>query len=113
MLKGLSTVTTVGSETVDGVATTHYKVSVDTSKLGSKLGLDPSPARRERAAEDGHVRRLAGRRLPAGQADVATASSASTLHFSKWGEPVHVVAPPASQVEQRRPLTAAWVRLRS
>ena len=100
MLKGLSTVTTVGSETVDGVATTHYKVSVDTSKLGSRLGarLDPS--------------RLAGSRLPktvtydvwldAGSRPVKltwrTRTFSLELHFSKWGEPVHVVAPPASQV---------------
>jgi LppX_LprAFG lipoprotein len=98
LLKGLSTVTTVGPETVDGVATTHYKVSVDTSKLGSTLGLDPS--------------QLDGAALPKTvtydvwldsasrpvKLSMATTAFSLDLHFSKWGEPVHVVAPPASQV---------------
>jgi len=97
-LKGLSTLRTVGAETVDGVATTHYKVSIDTSKLGTTLGLDPS--------------QLGGAALPKTVAyDVwldegsrpvklamATSMFGMELHFSKWGEPVHVAAPPASQV---------------
>jgi hypothetical protein len=98
LLKGLSTVTTVGQETVDAVATTHYKVAVDTSKLGSRLGLDPG--------------QLGGAKLPKTVTYDVWLDSASRpvklsmamtefsvdLHFSKWGEPVHVVAPPASQV---------------
>ncbi len=102
LLKGLSTVTRIGPETVDGVATTRYQVSVDTSKLGSKLGstlgLDPS--------------QLSGAKIPktisydvwldSGSRPVklsmGTGEVGLDLHFSKWGEPVHVVAPPASQV---------------
>ena len=73
-------------------------MSVDTSKLGSRLGLDPSL--------------LGGAQLPktisydiwldgdARPVKLAMSSSEYSLdlHFSKWGEPVHVTAPPASQV---------------
>lgn len=97
-LKSVSTLHSVGAETVDGVATTHYKVTVDTSKLGSALGLDPS--------------QLGGADVPKTieydvwldsgsrpvKVEMATSMFGIALHFSKWGEPVHVVAPPASQV---------------
>lgn len=97
-LKGLSTLHSLGSETVDGAVTTHYRVTVDTSTLGSALGLDPSDL-------DGATlpKSLAydvwldsGSRPVKVSADVSEFSM--ELHFSHWGESVHVAAPPASQV---------------
>jgi hypothetical protein len=98
MLKGLSTVAAVGPETVDGTPTTHYRVSVDTAKLGSKLGLDPS--RLHGAALPKTVRYdvwLDSRSRPV-RVSLKTAELGADLHFSKWDQPVHVVPPPASQV---------------
>lgn len=98
-LKNLSTLRSLGAETVDGVAATHYRVTVDTTKLGSALGLDPSQLRGDVSLPrtlSYDVWVDAGSRPV--RVSMAMSSFAMELHFSRWGEPVHVVAPPASQV---------------
>jgi hypothetical protein len=98
-LKHLSTLRSLGSATVDGVSATHYRVTVETSKLGSALGLDPSQlgthARLPKQMSydvwvDASARPV--------KVSMNQGSFAVELHFSRWNEPVHVVAPPASQV---------------
>lgn len=98
VLAGMSTLRSHGAETVDGVATTHYTVTVDTAKLGSTLGVDPG--------------QLGGEAPPKTLAYDVWLDEASRpvklvlssrmlgmeLHFSRWDEPVRIVAPPASQV---------------
>ncbi len=97
-LKSVSTLRRLGPETVDGVATIHYKVTVDTSKLGSAFGLAPG----QFGGAD--VPKTIGYDvwLDAGSRPVkvamATPMFGAQLHFSKWNEPVPVVVPPASQV---------------
>lgn len=97
--QSISTLTKVGAESVDGVQATHYKVTVDTSKATSMLGMPM----------DGHMASM-----PKTLTYDVWVDSASQpvkvlmnnpmftveLHFSKWGEPVNVVAPPASQVSE-------------
>lgn len=97
-LKGLSTLHSLGSEAVDGVATTRYRVTVDTSKLSSTLGLDPAQlgAASVPRSITYDVWLDAGSRPVKVSVDLSALSM--ELHFSKWGEPVHVVAPPASHV---------------
>lgn len=87
----------LGPANIDGVQTTKYRVTIDTSKAASGLGVPTTEL---------------GGRVPATLAfDVwldtegrptqisANLSGASmTFTFSKWGEPVNVQAPPASQV---------------
>jgi len=97
MLKGMSKVTRIGSENVDGVATTHYTVSVDTSKLGSKLGFGSSQLGAHLPKTVSYDVWLDESSRPVRLA-MATSMYGLDLHFSKWGEQVHVVAPPASQV---------------
>jgi hypothetical protein len=106
-------VSNLGSETIRGVSTTHYRVVVDMKQAASRL-----PAA-ERTAFLAQVRALGTPSIPAdvwvdsehlvrqmrltiqppsaggsaGQARVTV-----TMQFFDFGTPVHVVAPPVSQV---------------
>jgi hypothetical protein len=94
--QSISTLTKVGTETVDGVQTTHYKVTIDTAKAGALMGVpDGSTGALPKTVTydvwvDGSNRPV--------QVTIDMAMAKVDLHFSKWGQPVHVVAPPASQV---------------
>jgi len=97
VFKSISTLTKVGSETVDGVPTTHYKVSIDTAKASDLLNL---PAGADTSAlpdtltydvwVDGSARMV--------KMAMSMKQVTMDMHFSHWNEPVHVVTPPASQV---------------
>lgn len=92
----IATFTKVGIETVDGVQSTHYKVALDTSKAIGMLGLPQSQSGSLPKTIDYDVW-VDGMSRPV---KIAATNPMVTMemHFSKWGEPVHVVAPPASQV---------------
>ncbi|MEJ7629213.1 MAG: LppX_LprAFG lipoprotein [Nocardioidaceae bacterium] len=90
-------VESLGSAEVDGVATTHYRVRVDTHKLLTILAVDPSliPSDTPRLGTldvwvDGKYRPV--------RVQSSSNAFAADLHFSRWGEPVTVTAPPAGQV---------------
>jgi hypothetical protein len=89
---------TVGQETVDGVSTTHYQATIDTTKLPD-LGFDPKSidvsALPKTLVYDVWVD---AEHRPVKASTKAPAFSIEQ-HYSKWGEPVHVVAPPADQVQ--------------
>lgn len=97
--KSITTLTTVGSETVDGIQTTHYKVAVDTAKVANLMGLSQN----QRSDLASMPKTLTydvwvdGTSRPV-KLSMAIQTMRMEMHFSKWGEPVHVVAPPASQV---------------
>ncbi len=89
-----------GTETVDGVATHHYSVTIDTAKAlaaspafkgqdVSKLGM-PSTITSDVWLNSDN--------LPVKMSVPVGSGSSFVAHFSKYGEPVSVVAPPASQV---------------
>lgn len=97
-LKGLSSLRKLGTETVDGVATTHYQVTIDTARLTTVLGFHPG-----QLGSAGLPKTLSYQVwLDSSSRPVEVSMSTPTfgveLHFSRWGEAVHVVAPPASQV---------------
>jgi hypothetical protein len=101
-LEGVTGFQDKGIETVDGVEARHYSVTVDTAKMlaanpafkgqdVSSLGLP------DEVTSEVYVN---GDNLPV-EISVAMGSAGSfEAHFSKYGEPVDVKAPPASQVSE-------------
>jgi hypothetical protein len=104
-LEGAGTVTEVGAETINGVGTTHYRVTnLDASELlpGAKLGAQALPGKFTYGPVDvwigksnGYVTReaLSFNGAAAGHSVTMT----MVANYSKFGEAVHVTVPPASQ----------------
>jgi hypothetical protein len=102
-LEAAGTVSEVGPETINGVATTRYRVTkLDVSKLlpGAKLGalaakLNYGPIDVWIGNSNGYVTRetMSFNAAAAGHSITMTMVS----NFSKFGEAVHVTVPPASQ----------------
>ncbi|MGH3366227.1 MAG: LppX_LprAFG lipoprotein [Nocardioidaceae bacterium] len=93
-----------GTEEVDGVETTRYKVSVDTEKAlkAQGLGGQVPPGQLPKTLEydvwvdsDNLVRKLS--------TDVQGSSIDMTI--SEWGEPVDVAAPPSDQITEMPQMT--------
>lgn len=95
---------TVGSDVIDGTTTTHYRITVDTKKaLAKTLGpdalqegmLDSMPETMTYdiwvGDDDNLPRRM--------EFDIMGMSG--QINMSKWGKPVHVEAPPPSQVSKK------------
>lgn len=98
-----------GQQTIDGVQCTHYVISVDTKKMLTaqlkSMGNDPTlKASMQQALK----------RLPATLTEdiwvgtdhlprqiKTTVGRPMTMTMTKWGQPVKIVAPPASQVVTR------------
>ncbi len=97
--QSISTLTEVGTESVDGVQATHYTVTVDTSKATSMLGM---PMQGQMSSMPKTLTYDVWVDAASQPVKVMMNNPMFTVevHFSKWGEPVHVVAPPASQVSQ-------------
>jgi hypothetical protein len=101
-LQAVENVKTVGDETVDGTATTHYRARVDLSKLPQGRKLKALAKARYGpydvwvGKDDGYVHRI---RLSFSTGS-ATARQvvALTLSFSDFGKKVTVTMPPAAQV---------------
>lgn len=112
-------VTKVGTETVDGTATTHYRAVVDLTKTAN-LGPEGRQMVQQLAGAGATTMPTdvwidsAGRpaqleititlpRAPASVSGAAAAAFPETTHmkmdFSDWGIPVQVTAPPAGQVD--------------
>jgi hypothetical protein len=97
--------TDLGTETVDGVEARHYRVTVDTAKSLKASGLDEigglplkdllKSMPRQTTSElwldgDNHIVKMTS------DASISTYE----IHYSDWGKPVHVSAPPKSQIQQ-------------
>lgn len=82
-----ATLTALGSERIDGVQTTRYGVRVDSAKS------DAFQSGKGEVYVDDHgvVRRL--KEVTDGEINVLT--------FSRFGEPVNIVAPPSDQVQEQ------------
>lgn len=123
MLNGLTGVEEVGTETLDGVKTTHYKGTVDFDKV---LAAVKDPAGRKNVESIKKV--LAGKTMPAevwideqglprkmtftmtvkaptASGTTGDAKIAGTMTLSDFGIPVKVAAPPASDVSDMKELT--------
>ncbi|MGN6251071.1 MAG: LppX_LprAFG lipoprotein [Marmoricola sp.] len=98
MLKGaVKDFKDAGTTTIDGQQVHHYVVTVDPSALAKKLQLPAgvqTPSLPTGVTEDLYVdsRNLLRR------AQLDLAGQKVTIDATKWGEPVHVTAPPASKV---------------
>ena len=102
----------VGTETVDGVKSTHYAGTVDTAKVvqqyaGGNLTTEDLNKLKDALAQSGvtseHIDLwLSNAGLPVEVKLSATSTTvgkiASDLHFSDWGRPVSITPPPADQV---------------
>lgn len=107
------TITKVTHDTVHGVPTTHYAITVDVAKLATSLSGNPAEQQAQRALADHGVRSVPfdvwvdGDNLPVrvvthvAYAEPATGQSEQvtvTIDYTDWGKPVTVTAPPADQV---------------
>jgi hypothetical protein len=101
----------VGSETVDGIATTHYSGDVDPAKLLQAEGAGKLTAADIQELQSvlqasgivsEHIDLWLDRSgLPAEMKMTANSASgpiAADVHFSAWGAPVTINVPPADQV---------------
>jgi hypothetical protein len=98
-LKGALALKPVGEETVNGVSTTHYTVTVDAAKALKAQGIPSSslggtvPKQLTYdlwVSKDDLVRKIT----------MSLSSFSVNLNFSNYGKPVTVTAPPANQVSQ-------------
>jgi hypothetical protein len=96
----------VGTESIDGTATTQYRVKVETRKvLGSILGEAPMSASWAEGVpktltydiwvgdEDSLPRRMV----------FSVMGTKVSMTLSDWGEPVDIAAPPASEISDEDP----------
>jgi hypothetical protein len=114
MLAGLTDVTEVGPETIDGVKTTHYRGKVDLAKA-VKAATDPASRKSLESAskamatatmpadvwidEKGRPRKMTFTMTGKPQAgSKGNPTMAGTATFSDFGTPVTVTAPPAAEV---------------
>jgi hypothetical protein len=94
----------VGSDKIDGTTTTHYRITVDTKKALTKtLGAD--------ALQDGMLDSMPATMtydiwvgddddLPR-RMEFDMMGMDGQINMTKWGKPVHVEAPPPSQVSKK------------
>jgi len=99
---GAQSLKNLGSETVDGVETTHYAVTVSTKKMlaGNKQfqGMDPTTMGFPKQIKINAW--LNSDQLPIKMVVPFGGLGSFEAHFSKYGEPVDVQAPPANLVSQ-------------
>jgi hypothetical protein len=98
---------TVGSEEIDGTTTTHYRVTVDTQKViaktfgkgnlppGSMGSMPPKLTYDIWVGDDDNLPR---------QIEFDVMGTTATMQLTDWGKPVHVQAPPPSQVTKKNPM---------
>jgi hypothetical protein len=98
--------TDLGTEKVDGVQARHYRVTVDTVRSLKASGLDRIGGLPTRELLKSMPKQTTSdlwidsdNRIVKMSSDAAAASSFE-VHYSKWGAPVHVSAPPPRQVQQ-------------
>jgi hypothetical protein len=111
-LEGAGTLQSTTQETVDGQATTHYKVQVDVNKMIAKQTDPTTKQLLQQAQAHGmgnypvDVWLANSDNLPVKMQVVTPTADATgsatqvtmTMNFTNWGEPVHITAPPADQV---------------
>ncbi len=100
----------VGSERIDGTQTTQYRITVDTRKVLNKTLGDASIPTGPIAGDlpktmtydiwvgdqDNLPRRI----------EYSMAGTSMTMELSDWGEPVHITAPPPSQISKQDPFSS-------
>jgi hypothetical protein len=97
--------TDLGDDNVDGVKARHYKVTVDTAKSLKASGLNEVGGLPLKDLLKSMPRQTTSELWLDGDDHIVKMTSETTLgsyevHYSDWGKPVHVAAPPAKQVSQ-------------
>lgn len=105
MQDGLSSFDEVGTEQIDGVDTTQYRVEVDTSKVLAAQGMRdllgttgaqlPDTLTYDLWIGDDNLMRRMSFSMGA--------AMSMTMNLTAWGEPVDISAPPPSEVSKRDP----------
>lgn len=93
-------VTTVGEEDIDGVSTTHYEVTVDTTKMPAQEGIDTAGALPPEITYDIW---LDGEGRPSQtvfELESQGMTVGTTMNLFSFGEPVEITAPPADQITE-------------
>jgi hypothetical protein len=84
----------VGPATVDGTAVTKYRVTLDpaaiSGALGSGMGTMPGNVSYDLYVDRDHLMR---------RIDMTVAKQHMRMTVSRWGEPVDITAPPASEIQ--------------
>ncbi|MGH3413394.1 MAG: hypothetical protein ACRDPH_09980 [Marmoricola sp.] len=96
MKKGLKKLKDVGSTTIGGQKVEHYRATIDTRALVAKMGMPKSQMSQVPNTMTEDVYLGSGNLLR--RAIVNVMGNKVVVNATKWGEPVHVQAPPASQV---------------
>jgi hypothetical protein len=104
-LRGAQHATKVGTQTVDGVATTHYRTTVPVSalkvpglKAGRPMTIDVWVDGQQRVRlEKGTLAFTAGSGTGADSGSARGGSIDMTMHLTDFGTPVDVSAPPSGQ----------------
>jgi hypothetical protein len=107
------TITSVNAETLDGVATKHYTITVDVRKMLATMGTNMDPAQQQAMSSLGVTSMpfdiwVNSDNLPVkittkiAVSGITASGGASevdmTVIYSNWGESVNIQAPPADQV---------------
>lgn len=101
----LQQVKVVGTEQVDGVQTTHYRLTVDTRAALTEQQLPPEQTQGLPKTlsydmfvdEDNLLRKMT----------VELGPASTTFSLSEWGEPVDISTPPKSKISKEDPFSAA------
>lgn len=111
--KDTGEITDTKEEDLDGVATTHYTITVDVQKLADaqddptqkqamqqviEAGLKDFPVEVWVNEDDLPVRVVVDMPTPDGKG--GTTATKMQVDYSNWGEPVDIAAPPADQVAE-------------
>jgi hypothetical protein len=97
-LQATGKVTTVGDETIGGDATTHYRATIDPSKLPQAANVKPLAGAKPGTydvwigKDDGYIHRATV------TYSNGTQSASVTSNFTNFGETVNVTVPPAADV---------------
>jgi len=95
--RGLTTLTKIGSGTVNGVSATHYRATLDTAKAASLLGGAAGSSMASLPKTLTYDVWVDSQARPV-EISVNLPQGSMQMLFSRWNQPVHIVAPPASQV---------------
>lgn len=109
-------VETVGQETVRGVATMHYKATVNAAKAAAVVGAGVQPSKAGKLSDlglstapvdvwvdgQGRIAQLSFAYAGSGASSSSSGFASGgtlTLNFTNYGQPVNVTIPPASSVK--------------
>ncbi len=111
LLAGVGTLKPAGHDTINGVPSTHYSVTVDLTKVAKKNadlaklikqltdeGVKVQDIQIWVDADKRPVRLVTSIQLPNPRSPANKTTSTQTVDYTGWGAPVTITAPPASQV---------------